>query len=137
MGVNRTRFGAEVYPDGDALNRLVQNDIYLESVMPRVILRYPGTTVKTSSGQDSVISGGIVKITKRFKGSSDIIEIKMPVTPKPGPPIFTATPHISYAGTAYIVGWTPGYRAVKVRITLLDKTKQTTATLHWQAICGV
>lgn len=138
LGINATKFGSEVYPDADGLNRLVNNDIWLSDVMPRVIIRYPnGVQVKTSESEKTRIAGGMVRVSKKFKGSSDVIEIKLPAAPKPGPPIFTMTIQSKYPCVGYIVGWTPGYRSAKVRLTLLDKTKQTTAIIYWQAIMGV
>lgn len=139
MGINKTKFGSTVYPDADGLNNLVQNDIYLSNIMPWVSINYPGpgNVVSTAQGERTRIVGGMYKISKKFKGTSDIIEIKMPATPTPGPPIITLTVQSRFPAVAYIVGWGPSYQTAKVRITLLDRTRQTTATLYWHAIMGI
>jgi hypothetical protein len=138
LAINATRFGAEVYPDADSLNRLVGNDIWLSDVMPRVSIKYPnGNIVATTQNEQTRIYAGMIPVSKKFKGISDIIEVKVPSAPKPGPPILSLTTQSKYPTFAFITGWTPGYRAAKVRIVALDKTKQTTAILYWQSVQGV
>jgi hypothetical protein len=135
LGIDTRPFGNSIYPDADGLNKLVKNDSYLESIIPRIIIRYPnGTVIRSRAGQDIALVSGMVRVSKKFKGTSGIIEIKVPITGagKGTRPILTVTPETRYPSAAYIVGWTPGYKAAKVRISLFDRTKQTTAILYWQ-----
>jgi hypothetical protein len=138
LGINATRFGSDVYPDADSLNRLVDNDKWLADVMPRIRIRYPnGKVVATSSNDQTRIFAGMFPLPKKFKGISDVYEIKMPSAADPGPPIITLTTQSRYPTFAFITGWTPGYRAAKVRVVALDKTKQTSAILYWHSVQGV